>query len=179
MHIFLYMFLFTQKLNLQFASESELLITQSFSRLETEVWRCGNSRESRNTSWRTVFHLETWTEPRPQSTWVSLERTDPLEKAFPTELRDRRKQSDNKNGSSFKIQYKGFVIESKIVRFFKSQPLMAHRRPIRYIFVSSFTISWSQNEFHSVLHWFEDLAHLQHWCVANLVGVLVPEQLKT
>ena len=35
---------------------------------------------------------------------------------------------------------------------------------------------WSQNEFDSVLHWFEDLAHPHLWCVANLVGVLVPKK---
>lgn len=73
--------------------QSEVFITQSFSRLETEMWRCGTSRESRNTSGRTVFHLGTWTEPRPRSTWAFLARTGLTEKAFPTELKDRRKQS--------------------------------------------------------------------------------------
>lgn len=41
------------------------------------------------------------------------------------------------------------------------------------------TISWRQNEFHSVLHSFEDLAHLHLRCVANFIGVQVPKQWNT
>lgn len=81
-----------------------MFITQSFSRLETEAWRWGTSQESRNISGHTVFHLGTWMEPRPQSTWAFLARTDLTGKAFPTELTDRRKQSDSK------IQFKRILI---------------------------------------------------------------------
>ena len=84
-----------------------MFITQSFSRLETEAWRWETSPESRNTSEHTVFRLGTWTEPRPQSTWASLARTDLTGKAFPTELTDRRKQSDSKNNSIAVIVFQG------------------------------------------------------------------------
>lgn len=152
-----------------------MFITQSFSRLETEAWRWETSPESRNTSEHTVFRLGTWTEPQPQSTWASLARTDLTGKAFPTELTDRRKQSDSKNNSSNKIQFK-----RTLSLFFKA--FTRHRVQlwliIRYVF-AGFTISWSQNEFCSHLHWFKDLTHLHLWCVANFVGVLVPKQLNT
>lgn len=42
--------------------------------------------------------------------------------------------------------------------------------------VVSFTISWSQKEFCLASYWFENFVHPQLWCVANLVGVLVPKQ---
>lgn len=52
-----------------------------------------------------------------------------------------------------------------------------NKSPMIIIYVyTSFTVSWRQNEFCSVPHWFEDLTHPLLWCVANFVGVLVPKQ---